>query len=774
MNKTMLVAFVSALVGVTAGMLVHATRLRPTRRSTPIATWKGSTPGSTASSRRSRAAPRSEAPAGTTSGRWTTSSASRTSFMTAAGTGRSQRLSVRGGAEGGPTGNVRAASSSSAPHCGVGGDRALRGRVGGRPTSCQGRGAGVSRPTGEVTPTMRARRWVVFSIGFACALACGTGAPGRGRAPGDGGSVPDVDATIDRDAPRSDAGDAFAGGDAAANTDAPTDLGPFPLGATLGATAMHLRVRADAATRVEANLYAAATGVDEALRVVMTRAAGGNPWAADMPYATLAAAGLSAAPYLYGYRAWGPNWRYDPTWTKGSSAGFVTDVDARRPLRSEQAALRSLRARDVPRSAGAGSQSSSTPYRRGDEPRDRRRASRAQGDRVAARHDQHRRGAGAPLKDDVIYEVHVRGLTRTTRACPPRAGNVRRRGGEGRRARRARGSRRSSCSRSTRPRTTRTTPTRGERQLLGLLDARVLRARPPLRVRQDAGRPDARVQGDGRGVPRAGDQGLPRRRLQPHRRGRASSGSNAASRSSSRSAGSTTPAYYELAAEHADARRRHRDGRQLQHGQRASCATRRSTRSRTGRARWASTASASTSPPCSATRARAICFTFAPGDPDGILRAPSAALPGHGRSSPSRGASATGPTSSATFPPAGRSGTASFATASACAQNELGVTPRSRRARSSARVTGSPDIFECERRARLGRRSTTSTATTASRCSDEYAYDAPQDSQAYPLGPVAGGSTSDYPWDQGGGAPAQAAGGSNGARRSSWCRRACR
>lgn len=30
---------------------------------------------------------------------------------------------------------------------------------------------------------------------------------------------------------------------------------------------------------------------------------------------------------LYGYRCWGPNWSFDETWTPGSNAGFVTDVD---------------------------------------------------------------------------------------------------------------------------------------------------------------------------------------------------------------------------------------------------------------------------------------------------------------------------------------------------------------------------------------------------------------------------------------------------------------
>jgi isoamylase len=41
----------------------------------------------------------------------------------------------------------------------------------------------------------------------------------------------------------------------------------------------------------------------------------------------LAANGVSDTIY-YGYRAWGPNWIFDPSWTEGSQQGFVTDVDA--------------------------------------------------------------------------------------------------------------------------------------------------------------------------------------------------------------------------------------------------------------------------------------------------------------------------------------------------------------------------------------------------------------------------------------------------------------
>ena len=43
-------------------------------------------------------------------------------------------------------------------------------------------------------------------------------------------------------------------------------------------------------------------------------------------FQALAAAGVTGTVY-YGYRAWGPNWPYDPAWTPGSARGFVADFD---------------------------------------------------------------------------------------------------------------------------------------------------------------------------------------------------------------------------------------------------------------------------------------------------------------------------------------------------------------------------------------------------------------------------------------------------------------
>lgn len=49
-------------------------------------------------------------------------------------------------------------------------------------------------------------------------------------------------------------------------------------------------------------------------------------WSLTITLDELRNKGLDPVVY-YGYRAWGPNWPYDPNWEKGSDIGFVCDVD---------------------------------------------------------------------------------------------------------------------------------------------------------------------------------------------------------------------------------------------------------------------------------------------------------------------------------------------------------------------------------------------------------------------------------------------------------------
>jgi len=106
---------------------------------------------------------------------------------------------------------------------------------------------------------MHASRLSLFAL---VAVACGGGASiapssteGGTRAAGGPNGViePPPDAGLDASADS----DASAGGDAASDDD-----GPFPLGATWGPRAVHFRLRADAATHVELDVYAAPRGAD--------------------------------------------------------------------------------------------------------------------------------------------------------------------------------------------------------------------------------------------------------------------------------------------------------------------------------------------------------------------------------------------------------------------------------------------------------------------------------------------------------------------------------
>jgi glycogen operon protein len=94
-----------------------------------------------------------------------------------------------------------------------------------------------------------------------------------------------------------------------------------PMGATYepGGEAVEFRIAAPRATRVEVWIYAEAVGAAEVMRVALDR--DGDVWA------TRIEGGLPETVF-YGYRVWGPSWAWDPAWLPGSEAGFVARVTA--------------------------------------------------------------------------------------------------------------------------------------------------------------------------------------------------------------------------------------------------------------------------------------------------------------------------------------------------------------------------------------------------------------------------------------------------------------
>src|SRR5205085_1088717 len=79
---------------------------------------------------------------------------------------------------------------------------------------------------------------------------------------------------------------------------------------------LRIGVFSKSATRIEVFVYAQATGADEVGRFPMTRDDSGR-WSV-----TIGAPELPAGTIYYGFRAWGPNWPFAGSWTKGSSTGF--------------------------------------------------------------------------------------------------------------------------------------------------------------------------------------------------------------------------------------------------------------------------------------------------------------------------------------------------------------------------------------------------------------------------------------------------------------------
>jgi len=92
------------------------------------------------------------------------------------------------------------------------------------------------------------------------------------------------------------------------------------LGATISGSSVQFAVFSANATRIEVWIFATPTASTPTATYALTQTDLVNH------YWTVTVPSLSASA-LYGYRAWGPNWTYNASWTPGSSLGFVSHVD---------------------------------------------------------------------------------------------------------------------------------------------------------------------------------------------------------------------------------------------------------------------------------------------------------------------------------------------------------------------------------------------------------------------------------------------------------------
>jgi isoamylase len=184
------------------------------------------------------------------------------------------------------------------------------------------------------------------------------------------------------------------------------------LGAAYDATKANVtfKVYSSRASRIELYLYSTATGSAEKAAYVMTLGAGGV-WSTTLATSTLATKGLGGTLY-YGYRAWGPNWPYSASWTKGSATGFIADVDASgnrfnpNKLLADPYALELSHDPTTPTMNNGTVYASGALYRNIDSGTNGPKGIVLAGDTQSTGTKPTR-----AFKDDIVYEVQVRGLT---------------------------------------------------------------------------------------------------------------------------------------------------------------------------------------------------------------------------------------------------------------------------------------------------------------------------------------------------------------------------
>ncbi|MGH8030872.1 MAG: glycogen debranching protein [Luteimonas sp.] len=177
-----------------------------------------------------------------------------------------------------------------------------------------------------------------------------------------------------------------------------------------GQANINFRVYSSRATRLEVWLYSAPSGAQEVARYSLSRDAS-NVWSTTLPVATLQGNGLTGTVY-YGYRAWGPNWTYNSAWAKGSGIGFVTDIDASGNRFNPNKLLIDPYAREISQDPNTASCNDATRYASGAAYRNLDSGACASKSIVLVPSTT---STGTKptraFKDEVIYEVHVRGLT---------------------------------------------------------------------------------------------------------------------------------------------------------------------------------------------------------------------------------------------------------------------------------------------------------------------------------------------------------------------------
>lgn len=184
-------------------------------------------------------------------------------------------------------------------------------------------------------------------------------------------------------------------------------------------TQVTFRVYSSRATRIELYLYTSPAGVDESAHLALDRDAATSVWSTTLPLSRIRGEFGIAGTIYYGYRAWGPNWTFDAAWTKGSQAGFVSDVDSSGNRFNPNKVLFDPYARELSHDPVTPAQRDGSVYASGPDHflQDTGRVA-PKGIVLAKQPGDIGTKPKRPLKDDIIYEVHLRGLTNGDAGVP--------------------------------------------------------------------------------------------------------------------------------------------------------------------------------------------------------------------------------------------------------------------------------------------------------------------------------------------------------------------
>jgi isoamylase len=176
------------------------------------------------------------------------------------------------------------------------------------------------------------------------------------------------------------------------------------------------RVFAPDAVRIELWTYTQPTNQAPVARQVMTGSVSG---VFELSVATTDLRQSDADTVYYGYRAWGPNWAYDPTWQPGQAAGFAADVDRDGNRFNPNKLLLDPYALEVSHCVQTPAHPDGTDYQSGATSRLVDTGPFApKGILLTGSMGDFGSKPQRAFKDDIIYEVHLRGLTKADPTVP--------------------------------------------------------------------------------------------------------------------------------------------------------------------------------------------------------------------------------------------------------------------------------------------------------------------------------------------------------------------